>query len=96
MTRKLDHEEVLINKVYSRINTLGKGDSILPYLHETLALCSSCLERVNTEAARLGLIKRKIQVPEPTIFSSLAEMAEMVTKMFIVCSKLFKMILNFA
>lgn len=94
--RKLDQQEELVCKVYERVNTVGKGDSILPYLHETLALCSSCLEKVNTEAARLGLIKRKLQIPEPTILSTLQELAEMVTKHYMVCSKLFKMVLEFA
>lgn len=51
---------------------------------------------MNTEAARLGLIKRKLMIPEATIFNTVVEMAELVNKMFIVCSKLFKMVLGFA
>lgn len=64
-------------------------------MHEALALCSSCLEKVNTEAARLGLIKRKLVVPEPTTYSTPAEMADILTKHFMVCAKLFKLVLDF-
>lgn len=60
MTRKLDKEQELCFKVTQRIGTIGKGDSALAHLHEVLALCQSLFEKVNTEAARLGIIKRKL------------------------------------
>lgn len=84
MTRKLGLEQELCTKIVERVCHIGKGDSALAYLHELLALGQSLLEKVNTEAARLGVIKRKIVAPEATIFSSATEMAEFVQRVFLV------------
>ena len=69
---------------------------MLPHLHEILALCTSCFEKMNTEAARLGIIKRKLLIPESTVFMSATDMANLINVQFIVCAKLFKMVLGFA
>ena len=58
--RKLDLEEDYVQKIYQRTKFVGKGDRVLPHLHEILALCTSCFDKMNTEAARLGIIKRKL------------------------------------
>ena len=50
---------------------------------------------MNTEAARLGIIKRKLLLPEANHFSSVTELANLVNLQFQVCSKLFKMVLQF-
>ena len=89
-------QEELIVKIVVGSKSFSTGDSILPHLHEITALCFSCFEKINTEAARLGLIKRKLIVPEVDAFSSVPEMAELIKRLFMVCSKLFKMVLAFA
>ena len=68
---------------------------MLPHLHEVLALCSSVLEKMNTEAARIGLIKRKLKPPQAQQFSSVSDLANSVNLQFHVASKLFKMVLLF-
>ena len=53
------------------------------------------LEKMNTEAARIGLIKRKLQPPQAQQFSSVTDLANTVNLQFHVASKLFKMVLAF-
>jgi hypothetical protein len=50
---------------------------------------------MNTEAARLGIIKRKLVLPEANYFSTVTELAHLINLQFQVLSKLFKMVLNF-
>jgi len=50
---------------------------------------------MNTEAARLGIIKRKLVLPEASYFSTVTELAHMINLQFQVLSKLFKMVLQF-
>ena len=57
---KLDAIEVVIFKICQRVVHAGKEAVVLPHLHEILVLCSSVFEKVNTEAARIGVIKRKL------------------------------------
>ena len=57
---KLDAIEVVISKICQRVAHIGKEAVVLPHLHEILVLCRSVFEKVNTEAARIGLIKRKL------------------------------------
>jgi hypothetical protein len=89
-------QEELVVKVAVGSKAFCKGDSVLPHLHEAFALCFSCFEKVNTEAARLGLIKRKLVVPEVDTFSSVPDLADLIKRLFQVMSKLFKMVLAFA
>ena len=60
---KIDKVEVVIAKIMKRITFAGHEAQTLPHLHEVLVLCSSLFEKINTEAARLGLIKRKLHLP---------------------------------
>ena len=73
----------------------GHEAQVLPHLHEVFVLCSSLFEKVNTEAARIGVIKRKLHLPASEQFSTAQEMANLVSLQFQVCSKLFKTILTF-
>lgn len=74
---------------------MGHEAQILPHLHEVLVLCSSCFEKVNTEASRIGLIKRKLHPPSAELFQTTQDMANLVLLQFRVLSKLFKLILSF-
>ena len=60
---KLDQVEGVLSKVFQRVRYVGRENQVLPHLHEVLALTSSVLEKMNTEAARIGLIKRKLVAP---------------------------------
>ena len=60
---KIDKVETVIMKIMQRIAYAGHEAQTLPHLHEVLVLCSSLFDKINTEAARLGLIKRKLHLP---------------------------------
>ena len=60
VSRKLGLQNELCQKIFTRVGTVGKGDSTLAHLHEIMALCQSLFEKVNTEAARLGVTRRKL------------------------------------
>ena len=60
---KLEKVEGILNKIFQRVRYCGRENQVLPHLHEVLALCSSVFEKMNTEAARIGLIKRKLIAP---------------------------------
>ena len=79
---KLDKIEVTIFKICQRIMHAGHEAQVLPHLHEILVLCSSLFEKVNTEAARIGLIKRKLNLPEAVQFATGQEMANLVSLQF--------------
>ena len=79
---KLDKIEVTIFKICQRISHAGHEAQVLPHLHEILVLCSSLFEKVNTEAARIGLIKRKLNLPDAVQFSTGQEMANLVSLQF--------------
>ena len=65
---KIEAIEVVLFKICQRISVVGHESQILPHLHEVLVLCSSCFEKVNTEAARIGLLKRKLHLPQAEQF----------------------------
>ena len=52
-------------------------------------------EKMNTEAARLGIIKRKLVTPDAKKGQSIAEYAKMIELQFKVCAKLFRAVLKF-
>ena len=81
--------------MFQRVRFVGRENQVLPHLHEVLALCSSVLEKMNTEAARIGLIKRKLQAPQAQQFSTVTDLANTVNLQFQVASKLFKMVVSF-
>ena len=56
----------------------GHEASMLPFIHEVLMLCCSVFEKVNTEAARIGIIKRKLILPQSDQFASGQAMADLV------------------
>ena len=76
---KLDKIEAVIKKICQRIQFAGHEAQILPHLHEVLVLCSSCFEKINTEAARLGIIKRRLLLPAADQFNTSQEMANLVS-----------------
>ena len=78
METKIEQVEIIIGKIFQRVRFAGFTSRILPHLHEVLVLTTSLFEKVNTEAARLGLIKRKLSLPQPTIYSTTTEMANQV------------------
>ena len=82
-------------KIVQRISYAGHEAQILPHLHEAFVLCCSLFEKVNTEAARIGVIKRKLHLPPSEQFVSAQEMSNLVNLQFQVCTKLFRTILQF-
>ena len=64
----------------------GRENQVLPHLHEVLALCSSVFEKMNTEAARIGLIKRKLIPPQAQQFATITDLANTVNLQFNVTS----------
>ena len=79
---KLDKVEVILSKVFQRVRFTGRENQILPHLHEVLALCSSVFEKMNTEAARIGLIKRKLVPPQAQQFATITDLANTVNLQF--------------
>lgn len=67
---KIDKVEVVILKIVQRVVHAGHEAQTLPHLHEVLVLCSSVFEKINTEAARLGIIKRKLHPPSAEMFAT--------------------------
>ena len=57
---KIDKIKTVLTKICQRVQPAGHEAQILPHIHETLVLCCSLFEKVNTEAARIGIIKRKL------------------------------------
>ena len=94
--RTIEEVGVIIHKIFQRVRYAGFTSRILPHLHEVLVLATSLFEKINTEAARLGIIKRKLTLPGTSIFSTTTEMANHINLQYQVCSKLFKSILAFA
>ena len=79
---KLDAIEVVIFKICQRVAHAGHEVQILPHLHELLVFCSSVFEKINTEAARIGIIKRKLELPQGANFSTGQELANLVSLQF--------------
>lgn len=69
---------------------------MLPVLHDIFALTVSCFEKVNTEANRVGLLKRKLQFPEASVYTTVSELVNQIYVVFQVCARVFRMILGFA
>ena len=92
---KIDKISIVLQKISERIKPAGHEAQTLPLIHEVLMLCCSVFEKVNTEAARIGIIKRKLTLPPSEQFSSGQVMADLVKMQFQVCAKLFKLILSF-
>ena len=79
---KIEALDVVIVKICERVEHVGHEAQILPHLHEVLVLCSSTFEKVNTEAARIGIIKRKLHLPSAEQFQTAQEMANLVSLQF--------------
>ena len=67
---KIDATEVILQKIHQRCAIVGHEATVLPHLHEVLVLCSSTFEKINTEAARIGIIKRKLTLPHAELFNT--------------------------
>ena len=70
--------EVILVKISERVTIAGHQATVLPHLHELLVLCSSTFEKVNTESARLSIIKRKLTLPKAELFQDGQELANLV------------------
>ena len=89
----MDKLEIVLAKINSRVKFVGHESQTLPHLHEILALATSIFEKVNTETARLGLIKRKLKLPPVQHFTSGADLSNQIVLMSTVAAKLFKVLL---
>ena len=53
-----------LNDLTGRLEFVGRESVVLPHLHDILQLLSSCLEKVNNEACRIGIVKKRARLPE--------------------------------
>ena len=64
-------------------------------MYDVLAIVQRIFEGLNTESARIGIIKRKLIPPEPNKDVTLTEFANLIKLQFQVAAKLFRSVLKF-
>ena len=56
----------------------GHENYMIPKLHNMLKITRQTFEKMNTEAARIGIIKRKLVAPEAKQDQSIAQYTKMI------------------
>jgi hypothetical protein len=87
---------VLIKKLCYRVPLVGREETVLPYLHDIYQIGQSLFELCNSEAHRVGLLKRKLEIEKGDEFGSVSELANMIEVQFTVSQKLFGLLMHFA
>lgn len=68
---KIAEQEVVLSKIVHRLQYVGRENQVLPIMHDLLAICTSICDKINTEASRVGIIKRKLILPAATHFPTI-------------------------
>ena len=76
--KRLDECAELYAKVCERVPKAGREVQILPYLHDILTICTSLFQMINSEATRIGILKRKLVIEDATAFSTTSELANLI------------------
>jgi hypothetical protein len=84
-----------MDKIAHRGPMIGRENHMLPMLHDLMLMCNSCFGKCHTEATRIGILKRQLQLPAVNSFSSSKEMIRTLHVNYKVCAQLFRMILQF-
>ena len=75
---------------------VGREVQVLPWLHDLYTIANSLFSMTSSEASRLGILKRKLQIEQPTNFSTPAELVNLLDVEVQVACKLFRLVLEFA
>ena len=92
---KIAELDEIMSKLAHRIPIISRENCFLPMLHDILLMCNSCFAKMHTEATRIGILKRQLQLPPINHYASIAEMMRTLHVNFKVCAQLFRMVLQF-
>ena len=76
--QRLDECVELYTKVCERAPKAGREVIVLPYLHDILTICNSFFQMINSEATRIGLLKRKLVIEDANVFSTPHEIVNLI------------------
>ena len=68
---------------------------MLPWLHDIYTIANSFFKMCTTEATRVGILKRKLQIDEATQFSTPHELVNLIEVLIKVAVKLLRLVLEF-
>jgi hypothetical protein len=86
LSAKITSLEVSMDKIAHRLPIISRENHFLPMLHDLLLMVNSCLNKVHTEATRIGLLKRMLVIPVTNNFASISEMTRNVHINYKVCA----------
>ena len=61
-----------------RVVCVGREPTVLPVMHDIYIIVMNFFNICNSEAERVGIIKRKLEIEMPEAFLSVVELANMV------------------
>ena len=93
--KKITEIDNALTLLAERAQYAGHENYMIPKLLNVLMITKQTFEKMNTEAARLGIIKRKLVTPDAKEDQSIAQYAKMIELQFKVCAKLFRAVLKF-
>ena len=87
MEAKLSELQEIIEKLSERLPIVGRENVVLSPLHDVLQILSSCQEKVNCEACRIGAYNKRIRVAEASETISPVEVLQLIILTFNIVNK---------
>ena len=82
MTHALERKTETLLELYAllceRAPKAGREVQVLPWLHDLYTIANSFFKMCATEATRVGILKRKLEIDEATQFSTTHELINLI------------------
>ena len=91
----IEHGDKCINEIAKRVKYVGRENIILDPLFEILQILTSCQEKINFEACRIGACTKRIIIPEAKPELSTPEVTKLIMLSYVVIKNQFNAITKF-